>query len=93
MIPARSTQLPPGVRFIERDWLSANNILLVDDGASTVVDTGFFKHAPMTLALIDAALAKDPPPSRCIGRIINTHLHADHSGGNAAVRNAMRVMR
>ncbi|MFA7505522.1 MAG: MBL fold metallo-hydrolase [Burkholderiaceae bacterium] len=78
--------LPPGVRFIERDWLSANHVLLVDDESTTMVDTGFVKHAPMTLALIEAALADDPPPARRIGRIINTHLHSDHCGGNAAVR-------
>ncbi|MCO5119285.1 MAG: MBL fold metallo-hydrolase [Burkholderiaceae bacterium] len=78
--------LPPGVRFIERDWLSANHILLVDPDSTTMVDTGFVKHAPMTLALVEAALASDPPPSRRIGRIINTHLHSDHCGGNAAVR-------
>ncbi len=77
--------LPPGVRFIERDWLSANHVLLVDAESTTMVDTGFVKHAPMMLALVDAALAGDPLPSRRIGRIINTHLHADHCGGNAAV--------
>ena len=77
--------LPPGVRFIERDWLSANHILLVDADSSTLIDTGFVKDAPRTLELIDAALAHDPPPARRIGRIINTHLHSDHCGGNAAV--------
>lgn len=77
--------LPPGVRFIERDWLSANHILLVDEASTILVDTGFVKHAPMTLALIDAALAGDPPAARRIDRIINTHLHSDHCGGNAAV--------
>src|SRR5690606_84262 len=78
--------LPPGVRFIERDWLSANHILLVDPDATTMVDTGFVKHAPTTLALVDAALAHERPPARRIARIINTHLHSDHCGGNAAVR-------
>lgn len=77
--------LPPGVRFIERDWLSANHVLLVDAESTTMIDTGFVKHAPMTLALVDAALANDAPASRRIGRIINTHLHSDHCGGNAAV--------
>lgn len=77
--------LPPGVRFIERDWLSANHVLLVDADSTTMVDTGFVKHSPTTLALVDAALAHERPAARRIGRIINTHLHSDHCGGNAAV--------
>ncbi|MEZ5650788.1 MAG: MBL fold metallo-hydrolase [Burkholderiaceae bacterium] len=77
--------LPPTVRFIERDWLSANQILLFDDDAVTVVDTGYEKHAPMTAALVRAALDAHGPDTR-LCRIINTHLHSDHCGGNARLQ-------
>lgn len=77
--------LPPGVRFIQRDWLSANHVLLLDDESQVLVDTGFVTDAPRTLALLEAALAAEPPARRRIDRIVNTHLHSDHCGGNAAV--------
>lgn len=82
-IPDKSLadRLPPGVRFIERDWLSSNNVLMFDAAGATLVDSGFIKHAPMTEALVRHELAaRDHPP---LLRIINTHLHSDHCGGNA----------
>lgn len=74
-------KLPPGVQFFERGWLSANNILFVDDEASTLVDSGYSSHAPQTLALVQHALG-----ARRLDRIVNTHLHSDHCGGNAALQ-------
>jgi glyoxylase-like metal-dependent hydrolase (beta-lactamase superfamily II) len=44
-----------------------------------VVDTGFSAHVAQTLALVDRALADET-----LARIVNTHLHSDHCGGNAA---------
>jgi glyoxylase-like metal-dependent hydrolase (beta-lactamase superfamily II) len=71
--------LPPSMRFFERGWLSSNNILFLDeDGTASLVDTGYVSHAPQTEALLDAALAGRP-----LTRILNTHLHSDHCGGNA----------
>lgn len=71
--------LPPSMRFFERGWLSSNNILFFDeDGTASVVDTGYVSHAPQTAALLDAAL-----DGRTLTRILNTHLHSDHCGGNA----------
>ncbi len=67
------------LRVIERNWLSANQIVFYDsDYAGTVVDTGYIKHQDMTVALIREALA-----GRNLARILNTHLHSDHCGGNA----------
>lgn len=77
--------LPTGVHFVERDWLSANQIQLFDDDALTVVDTGYVTHAPTTLALVGHAL-RARGPSAALTRIINTHLHSDHCGGNAALQ-------
>ncbi len=75
--------LPPTMRVFERGWLSANNILFVGRADTTLVDTGYVTHAPQTLALVERALQGRP-----LERIVNTHLHADHCGGNAALQEA-----
>lgn len=74
-----------GVRFLVRGWLSANNVV-ISGGAgapAAVVDTGYVTHAPQTLALVRHALGARP-----LSQIVNTHLHSDHCGGNAMLRNA-----
>jgi glyoxylase-like metal-dependent hydrolase (beta-lactamase superfamily II) len=77
--------LPPGVTVLERGWLSSNNIVLAGDGSGAVlVDTGHVTHAEQTVALVRHALAGEQ-----LARIVNTHLHSDHCGGNAAVRRAL----
>ena len=70
-----------GLTVLERGWLSANQAVFRAVGAApaTVVDTGFSGHSAQTLALVDHALAGEP-----LGRIVNTHLHSDHCGGNDA---------
>jgi glyoxylase-like metal-dependent hydrolase (beta-lactamase superfamily II) len=74
---------PPGLTVFERGWLSSNNILLHgDDGESaTLIDSGYVSHAEQTLALVRHALR----PGQTLSRIVNTHLHSDHCGGNAAL--------
>jgi glyoxylase-like metal-dependent hydrolase (beta-lactamase superfamily II) len=76
-------RLPPSIRIFERGWLSSNNILLSGRLDATLVDTGYATHAAQTLALVRHALGERP-----LGRIVNTHLHSDHCGGNAALRAA-----
>ena len=67
------------MRVLERGWVSSNNVLLFDDDQSaTLVDTGYVTHGEQTLALVRHALQ-----GRRLNRIINTHLHSDHCGGNA----------
>lgn len=74
--------LPPSIRVLERGWLSSNNVLLFDDdGQATIVDTGYVTHTDQTLALVRQTLA-----GRRLARIVNTHLHSDHCGGNAALK-------
>ena len=73
--------LPAGVQVFERGWLSSNNILLTDADSATLVDSGYFSHAAQTLALLEHALAGRP-----LDRLVNTHLHSDHCGGNAALQ-------
>ena len=68
-------------RFLVRGWLSANSIVFAGDArGGSVVDTGYVSHAPQTLALIEQALAGAP-----LAEVINSHLHSDHCGGNAAL--------
>lgn len=76
-------RFPPTLQVFERGWLSANNILLTDGDQATLIDTGYLTHAPQTVALVRAAL-----DGRTLGRLINTHSHSDHIGGNAALQRA-----
>lgn len=75
-------QLPPTMRVFERGWLSSNNILFLGQ-APALVDSGYHTHATQTVALVRQALAGQP-----LARLINTHLHSDHCGGNAALQQA-----
>ena len=70
-----------GAQVLLRGWLSANNIVFAagEDGA-TVVDTGYHSQAAQTLALVERSLGGAP-----LTRVVNTHLHSDHCGGNAAL--------
>ena len=43
---------PPEVNVLVRDWLSANHVLLTGDDGAVLVDTGYVRHAPFTLALL-----------------------------------------
>ncbi len=82
--------LPDSIRFIERDWLSANHVMFRDriDGgdAATIVDTGYVKFAQTTLSKIDETLALWGNID--LAHIINTHIHSDHIGCNVAIQRA-----
>jgi len=75
--------LPAGLTVFERGWLSSNNILIQGQQGAVLIDSGYCTHAPQTLALISAALHGRP-----LDLLINTHLHSDHCGGNAALQAA-----
>lgn len=87
MPPSSSPALPPGMTVLERGWLSANNIVFApqadDTEGAAVVDTGYVTHSAQTLSLIESTLEGQP-----LARILNTHLHSDHCGGNAALQQA-----
>jgi len=72
-----------GITVFERGWLSSNNVLLRahDGDGAVLVDSGYWTHADQTVALLRRALAGDR-----LARIVNTHLHSDHCGGNAAIQ-------
>ena len=72
------------IRVFERGWLSSNNILLFDGAdAATLIDSGYIKHAAETVQIVGEALG-----TRRLARLLNTHVHSDHIGGNAAVQAA-----
>jgi len=74
-----------GLQVLERGWLSSNNIVFKRSGNSptTVVDTGYDSHSRQTVSLVTQCLDGAP-----LERVVNTHLHSDHCGGNAALRAA-----
>ena len=72
--------LPETLLILERGWLSANNILCFDGENATLIDSGYVAHAEQTVALVGSALHGRP-----LKRLINTHSHSDHIGGNAAL--------
>ncbi len=76
-------KLPDSVLVLERGWLSSNNIVFFDGDSAALVDSGYVSHAAQTLALLERAL-----DGRRLTRLINTHSHSDHIGGNAAVQAA-----
>lgn len=73
--------LPAGIHVFERGWLSANNILFIDGDRSLLVDSGYCSHAAQTLSLVESVLGTRP-----LDLLVNTHLHSDHCGGNAALQ-------
>ncbi|MBU3621050.1 MBL fold metallo-hydrolase [Polynucleobacter sp. CS-Odin-A6] len=75
--------LPPGIDIFERGWLSANNIFLYSDDDISLVDTGYCAHQQLTVDLVVNALKQSG--SLDLNKVVNTHLHSDHCGGNAAL--------
>jgi glyoxylase-like metal-dependent hydrolase (beta-lactamase superfamily II) len=71
------------MQVFERGWLSSNNILFIGREETALVDTGYVTHSEQTIALVKHALQ-----GRQLDRVINTHLHSDHCGGNAALQSA-----
>ncbi len=75
-----------GVKVLVRGWLSANNLVFGDGPAGAcVVDTGYFSHAALTVALVELALVELALAGAPLARVLNTHLHSDHCGGNASL--------
>ncbi|MBC7954448.1 MAG: MBL fold metallo-hydrolase [Cytophagales bacterium] len=75
-----------GLTVLERGWLSSNNVLVHPQGGepgAVLIDSGHVTHAEQTVALVSHALQGQP-----LARIVNTHLHSDHCGGNAALQRA-----
>ncbi len=83
----------PGLTVLERGWLSSNNIVLhgahgerCEGEGAVLVDSGHCVHAAQTIALLRHALVDEP-----LVRVVNTHLHSDHCGGNASLQREFGV--
>lgn len=72
-----------GLEVLERGWLSSNNVLFLPRGGrpAALVDTSYAAHASQTLSLVQTRLGSAP-----LGRVVNTHLHSDHCGGNSLLQ-------
>ncbi len=76
------TGLPPSVRPIIRGWLNCNQVVLLAPRENVLVDSGYCTHREQTLERLAGPEGLDGEP---LERLINTHCHSDHMGGNAAV--------
>lgn len=75
--------LPPQLHVFVRDWLSSNNILLKSRDGHVLIDSGYVRHAPLTLALLASPQGIGDAP---LAKLVNTHCHSDHMGGNGAIQ-------
>ena len=73
--------LPAGVTVLERGWLSSNSIVIIGTDQCALIDSGYCTHSDQTLLLVESALQGRP-----LDLLLNTHLHSDHVGGNAALQ-------
>lgn len=69
-----------GIQVFERGWLSSNSILVLGKDQTTLIDSGYISHAEQTTSLVANSLQ-----GRRLDVLLNTHLHSDHCGGNAAL--------
>lgn len=80
-MPHDSPGLSPEITVFERGWLSANHVLFMGRESTALIDSGYCAHAEQTVALVESALG-----GRALDWLLNTHLHSDHCGGNAALQ-------
>ena len=83
MTSAKECFRQAGLLVFERGWLSSNNVLFAGDDSteSVLIDSGYVTHSEQTVELVRQALR-----GRRLDRVINTHLHSDHCGGNHALQ-------
>ncbi|MDP1692814.1 MAG: MBL fold metallo-hydrolase [Burkholderiaceae bacterium] len=83
-MPSATDPALHGLTILERGWLSSNDVLLHgQDSGAWLVDSSHVLHGAQTVALLRQTLRGAP-----LRGIVNTHLHSDHCGGNAAVQRA-----
>ena len=78
LVIAVDHELPRWLIWRQRPFPDAN-LLLVDGRQPALVDSGFIGHADETAAWVDAH-------TTTLHRVVNTHWHADHVGGNALLQ-------
>ena len=77
--------IPPSLRVIVRGWLSCNQVVMLARGDNVVVDSGYCTQREQTLERLAGPEGLDGEP---LERLVNTHCHSDHMGGNAAIASA-----
>ena len=82
LVPDSDLPFPDSIRVIVRGWLNCNQVVLLAPNDNVLVDSGYCTHREQTLELLASPVGLDKQP---LERLINTHCHSDHMGGNAAV--------
>jgi glyoxylase-like metal-dependent hydrolase (beta-lactamase superfamily II) len=77
--------LPTSLRVIVRGWLNCNQVVMLSARDNVLIDSGYCTHREQTLERLAGPEGLDGEP---LERLINTHCHSDHMGGNAAVAHA-----
>jgi glyoxylase-like metal-dependent hydrolase (beta-lactamase superfamily II) len=72
--------ITPSITVIERGWLNCNQILFTSAHENILIDSGYGRHAAATISYVEQALQ-----GKLLHRLINTHCHSDHMGGNRAL--------
>jgi len=65
--------------------LNCNQVVLREPGDNVLIDSGYCTHRERTLELVAGPAGLEGEP---LERLINTHCHTDHMGGNAAIASA-----
>ncbi|MEY4729752.1 MAG: Hydroxyacylglutathione hydrolase [Pseudomonadota bacterium] len=78
-------QRAPNVKVLVRGWLNCNQIAINQPAENIVIDAGYYSHAPATIAQLRTPEVSE---GKKYSRLINTHCHSDHMGGNAAIQRA-----
>lgn len=71
--------------MIVRGWLSCNQVVLRAPGDNVVIDSGYCTQREQTLERLAGPEGLEGEP---LERLVNTHCHSDHMGGNAAIASA-----
>jgi glyoxylase-like metal-dependent hydrolase (beta-lactamase superfamily II) len=78
-----SPRLPASVRVVVRDWLNSNQVVLRGSRENAVIDSGYSACAGETL---ERLRRPDALATARLDRLVNTHCHSDHVGGNRLLR-------
>lgn len=70
-----------GIHVFQRGWLSSNSTLIRGSHQNALIDSGYHCHAAQIVELVGNVLGDAP-----LQLLLNTHLHSDHCGGNAALQ-------
>ena len=62
--------------------LNCNQVVLRAPGSNVLIDSGYCTHRERTLELVAGPGGLEGEP---LHRLVNTHCHTDHMGGNAAL--------